>query len=208
MHIRIIKTRSIYIRISLLYPSMDTLQAIQKFDNTTTEVGYVTHLECLSCGEKYPLERLMREQGTVLVNICYDVCMGPLDVKYDYDALREILTADEVKSRLDNFWKLKELLPVNEILVAKDRRFTPIVKSKVIGPELDIELYFKLDSDNENPTRSFKDRPVATAINAALESRYDAVYVASTGNLAIATAYLAREVGINCRVYIPKTLGE
>jgi len=187
---------------------MNTLRTIQKLDDTTTEVGYVTHLECLSCGEKYPLERLMKEQGTVLVNICYDVCMGPLDVKYDYSALKEILTPEEVERRPNEFWKLKELLPVNEILVAKDRKFTPIIKSKVIGPELGIELYFKLDSNDENPTRSFKDRPVALATNEALESGYDTVYVASTGNLAIATAYLSREVGINCRVYIPKTLGE
>ena len=180
---------------------------MKSVDNTTSKLGYVTHLECLSCGEIYTLEKLKREQGTILVNICYDVCMGPLDIKYDYDKLRNILTKDVLKKRPDNYWKLKELLPANEIYVAESRAFSPLVKSKTIGKELGIELYFKLDSTELFPTHSFKDRPVAMAFNKAIEAGYAQVFVASTGNLAIATAYQARESGIICRVYVPKSLG-
>mgnify|MGYP001601667387 CR=1 FL=1 len=181
---------------------------MKSIDNTTTKLGYVTHLECLSCGEIYTLEKLKKEQGTILVNICYDVCMGPLDVKYDYDKISKILTKSELNKRPDTYWKLRELLPADKILVAKNRTFSPLVKSKSIAKELGIELYLKLDSTELFPTRSFKDRPVAMAFNKALEAGYEQVYVASTGNLAIASAYQSRESGIKCKVYVPKTLGE
>jgi len=181
---------------------------MESVDNTTQELGYVSHLECLNCGEKYSLEKLKEEQGTTMVNICYDLCMGPLDVKYDYDALRNVLTEDELNKRPDNFWKLKELLPVDEVAVSKETPYTPLVKSKEIGDELGIELYFKLDSAETNPTRSFKDRPVTLAFNKALEAGYNTVYVASTGNLAVATAYLAGKTSVNCRAYVPESLGE
>ena len=65
---------------------------MENIDNTTTKIGFVKHLQCLSCGEIYTLERLKKEQGTILVNVCYDVCFGPLDIKYDYDKIKRILT--------------------------------------------------------------------------------------------------------------------
>ncbi len=180
---------------------------MESVDNTTNRIGYVSYLECLNCGEKYTLDKLKKEQGTTMVNICYDLCMGPLDVKYDYDLLKGILTEDEVHKRPDNFWKLKELLPVNEVLVDKKIPYTPLVKSKEIGDDLGIELYFKLDSECAL-TNSFKDRPVTLAFNKALEAGYKTVYVASTGNLAISSAYFAKELGMGCKVYVPNTLGE
>lgn len=180
---------------------------MKSVDKTTPDLGYVTHLECLNCGNKYSLDKLKEEQGTIMVNICYDLCMGPLDVKYDYSKLKNTLTENEVNKRPDNFWKLKELLPVNKILVSKKTLYSPLIKSKEIGDELGIELYFKLDSAKTNPTRSFKDRPVTLAFNKALEAGYETCYVASTGNLAISSAYMASKTGINCRVYVPKSLG-
>jgi len=181
---------------------------MESADNTTTKLGHVSHLECLNCGEKYSLDRLKNEQGSILVNVCYDICLGPLDIKYDYDKIKKILTKEELNKRPDTFWKLKELLPVNEIKVAPNRSFTPLVKSKLIGKELGIELYFKLDCDKSLPTRSFKDRPITLAFNKALEDGYKTVYVASTGNLAIATAYQAKKLGIKTYAYIPRSLGK
>ena len=178
-----------------------------KKDNSTTQLGYVTHLECLNCGEKYSLERLENEQATTMVNICYDGCFGPLDIRYDYDRLKQEITPAEIEKRDETFWRMKELLPVNEIKI-KDRAYTPLVKSKVIGDELEVNLYFKLDSHETNPTQSFKDRPVTLAFNKALETGYETVYVASTGNLAVSSACLAKQTGITAKVYVPKSLGK
>lgn len=180
---------------------------MKSIDNSIPNIGYVTHLECLNCGQKYSLKKLKEEQGTIFANICYDGCMGPLDIKYDYKKIKEILTESEVNKRKDTFWKLKELLPVNEIKIERNIPFTPLIKSKNIGNELGIELYFKLDSETAF-THSFKDRPVSIAFNCALESGYDTVYVASTGNLAIATAYFSKKYHLKPRIYVPKTLGE
>ncbi len=178
------------------------------FDKTKTKLGLVKHLQCLSCGEVYTLERLKEEQGTILVNVCYDVCFGPLDVKYDYEKLKGILTEQELNKRPDTFWKLKELLPIDEIKISQDQPFTPLIESKSIGKELGIKLFLKLDCTEALPTRSFKDRPVTLAFNKALESGYNRVYVASTGNLAISSAYFAEKTGIKPFIYVPKSLGE
>lgn len=179
----------------------------QEKDKTTQKLGFVTHLECLNCGEKYSLKRLITDQGTTMINICYDGCFGPLDVKYDYDLLKTTLTPSEVEKRDETFWRLKELLPVNDVKIP-DRAYTPLITSKEIGEELGIRLYFKLDSHENNPTQSFKDRPVTLAFNKALETGYDTVYVASTGNLAISSAYHSKLTGVTPKVYIPETLGE
>jgi len=181
---------------------------MENIDNTTAKIGFVKHLQCLSCGEIYSLERLKKEQGTILVNVCYDVCFGPLDIKYDYDKIKRILTEKELNKRPDTFWKLKELLPIDEIKVSADRPFTPLVESKAIGKELGIILFLKLDCTEALPTRSFKDRPVTLAFNKALESGYNSVYVASTGNLAISSAYFAKKTGIKANIYVPKSLGK
>ncbi len=177
-------------------------------DKTKTKLGFVKYLQCLNCGEIYTLEKLKKEQGTTLVNVCYDICFGPLDIKYDYEKLKNILTEQELKKRPDTFWKLKELLPTNDIKISHNQKFTPLIESKTIGKELGIRLFLKLDCTEELPTKSFKDRPVALAFNQALESGYDTVYVASTGNLAISSAYFAREMGIKAYVYVPKSLGK
>lgn len=180
---------------------------MKSVDDTTGTIGHVTHLECLNCGEKYPLEKLKSDQGTTLENVCYDACMGPLDVRYDYGQIKELISENVLRRRPDTLYKLKELLPVNEILAGKDLSYTPLVRSKEIGDELGIELYYKLDSETAY-TGSFKDRPVALAFNKALEAGYENVFVASTGNLAISSAYYAKKYGIACRVYVPKSLGE
>lgn len=181
---------------------------MESFDKTTEKLGYVTHLECLSCGEIYSLERLKKEQGTILVNVCYDVCFGPLDIKYDYEKIKKILTEEELNKRPDTFWKLKELLPIDEIKVSKNQPFTPLFESKAIGKELGIRLFLKLDSAEALPTRSFKDRPVTLAFNKAIEAGYNTVYVASTGNLAVSSAYFSEEANIKPHVYVPKSLGQ
>ncbi|MBZ0253219.1 MAG: pyridoxal-phosphate dependent enzyme, partial [Candidatus Methylomirabilis sp.] len=172
-------------------------------------LGLATHLECLSCGEKYPFDLLIEEQGSILVNICYNNCMGPLDVRYDEDAVGERLrNRDEVARRPDTFWKLAELLPANRRIVADERPFTPLAKASRLSEDLGVELYLKLDCHEVHPTRSFKDRPVSMAYNVAIESGYKEVYVATTGNLGISCAYLATKTGLHPYVYVPDSIGE
>ena len=175
---------------------------------TAEKPTFAVGLRCLNCGEKYSFEQMKKERGTTVVNLCYNGCLGPLEIECDYKAIAKILTPQEVAARPETFWRLRELQPVSEIKIP-DRPYTPLVRSQKIGEKLDIELFFKLDLAPENPTRSFKDRPATLAFNHALElNHFEKVFVASTGNLAISTAYFAKMNGLSCHVYIPRSLGD
>lgn len=79
---------------------------------------------------------------------------------------------------------------------------TPLVPSKIIGPRLGLELYFKYEG--LNPTGSFKDRGMTMAISKAKEAGAVAVICASTGNTSAAAAAYASANGLKCVVVIPK----
>lgn len=79
---------------------------------------------------------------------------------------------------------------------------TPLVSSKIIGPRLNLELYFKYEG--LNPTCSFKDRGMTLAISKAKEGGATAVICASTGNTSASAAAYAASNGLKCIVVIPK----
>jgi len=79
---------------------------------------------------------------------------------------------------------------------------TPLVRSRVIGPELGLEaLYFKLEYTN--PTGSFKDRGMVMAVAKAVEAGAEALLCASTGNTSASAAAYAARHGIPSYVIVP-----
>jgi len=118
-------------------------------DNTKAELGYVTHLECLSCGEIYTLERLKKEQGTILVNVCYDICFGPLDVKYDYKKLKEIYV---MAKSLDHKGTLEQIEQLKgEIFQLTLRRYKHLIVRRFVNNlyyrDIESLFIFVMDSD-------------------------------------------------------------
>ena len=79
--------------------------------------AFTSGLRCLNCGEKYSFEQMKKERGTTVVSLCYNGCLGPLEIEFDYPAIAEILTEQEVAARPETFWRLKELQPVSEIKI-------------------------------------------------------------------------------------------
>jgi threonine synthase len=67
------------------------------------------------------------------------------------------------------------------------------------------ELYLKDDSIN-HPTLSYKDRVVSVAATRALELGIEILACASTGNLGNSVAAHAARLGLECHVFIPRTL--
>ncbi len=65
-------------------------------------MSYFTGLRCRMCGTGFPAEALF---------VC-DQCLGPLEVTYDYDAIRAAVTREEISARPENLWRYLELLPV------------------------------------------------------------------------------------------------
>ncbi len=160
-------------------------------------MSYIKGLKCRECGKDYPKEAL---------HVC-EFCFGPLEVVYDYDAIKTVLSKDIIASRRPNMWRYKELLPLDgEPVVGFDVGFTPFIRARNLGKVLGVkELYIKNDAVN-SPTLSFKDRVVAVAISKAREFGFKIVACASTGNLANSVAANAAACSMDSYVFIPADL--
>lgn len=153
-------------------------------------------LKCRECGAYYPLEPL---------HVC-ELCFGPLEVDYDYDYLRAVVSRQHIENGPPNLWRYKDLLPVeSETVVNSGTGFTPLLKAERLGERLGLRNLF-VKNDTANPTWSFKDRVVSVAITKALEFEFETVACASTGNLGNAVAAHAAKTGLRCFIFIPADL--
>jgi threonine synthase len=160
-------------------------------------MSFVTGLQCRECGQEYPQEPL---------HVC-EICFGPLEIQYDYTAIKKNMSREKIASRERNLWRYRELLPIDgEPRVGLYSGFTPLVRAHRLGAALGVkELYVKDDSVN-HPSFSYKDRVVSVAISKAIEFGFDTVSCASTGNLANSVAAHAARAGLECYVFIPDGL--
>ena len=160
-------------------------------------MGFVKGLKCRECGKPYPKEPL---------HVC-SFCFGPLEVDYDYDGIKKVLTRKLIESRGKTMWRYQELLPVDgEPTVGAQVGFTPLVKANNLARVLGVkELYVKNDSVNY-PTFSFKDRVVSTALTKAKEFGYKTVGCATTGNLGNAVAAQAVQACLESYIIMPADL--
>ena len=157
---------------------------------------FVSGLTCHLCGKTYRLEALW---------VCSE-CLGPLEVSYDYAAVRGVMTRELIESRPRSLWRYQELLPVVEPKTGFYSGFTPLVRAHRLARELGVaELYIKDDSVN-HPTFSYKDRVVSVAATRAVELGFPVFGCASTGNLAGSVAAHAARLGLPCYVFIPHDL--
>ncbi|MEK7275335.1 MAG: threonine synthase [Candidatus Desantisbacteria bacterium] len=154
-------------------------------------------LKCRECGRQYPKEPL---------HVC-EFCFGPLEVEYDYEVIKSLLSREKIVARPANLWRYKELLPIDgEPMDGLSSGFTPLVRATNLAKELGVaELYVKDDSVN-HPTLSFKDRVVAVALSKAREFGFDTVACASTGNLANSVAAQSAVAGFKRYIFIPADL--
>ena len=160
-------------------------------------MAQVKGLKCRECGRPYPAEPL---------HVC-EFCFGPLEVDYDYDALRGTLTRKAIEAGPPSIWRYKALLPIEgEPVVGKHCGMTPLVRANNLARALGMrEVYVKNDTVS-HPTFSFKDRVVAVAVTKAVEFGFKVVACASTGNLANSVAAHAAEGGLRSFVFVPADL--
>ena len=160
-------------------------------------MSYATGLKCRECGTRYPIEPQA---------ICEE-CFGPLEVDYDYEKIRGVLTREEIEKRPKTLWRYRELLPLDgEPTVGVNTGCTPLVRADRLARAIGVrELYVKNDAVS-HPTLSFKDRVVAVALSKAREFGFEAVGCASTGNLANSVAANAAAAGLPAHILIPDNL--
>ncbi len=158
---------------------------------------YVKSLACRECGSESPIAPRA---------ICEE-CFGPLEVVYDYEALRRRLDRDSLAARPRSMWRYRELLPVDgDDILGEEVGFTPLVKAARLAERLGVdELYVKNDAVNF-PTLSFKDRVVSVALTKAREFGMSTVGCASTGNLANAVAAQGVRHGFATCILVPEDL--
>lgn len=175
----------------------------QAIDATTHQHAH-THsnatfekLKCKECGAEYELQAK---------HVC-DLCFGPVEVTYDYDALRQRVSRETIEAGPNSIWRYRPFLPVqtdNPIDVGTG--MTPLLNARRLARHLGLKkLYIKNDAVNM-PTLSFKDRVVSVALTRARELGFSTVSCASTGNLANSTAAIAAHAGLDCCVFIPADL--
>ncbi len=132
-------------------------------------------------------------------------CLGPLEPMYP--SSRRFPSRSEIASRAPSMWRYREWLPFEgEPTLSLDTGFTPLVDAPRLADQLGVaKLWIKNDAVS-HPSLSFKDRVVASAINAARAFGLGTVGCASTGNLANAVAAQAARAGLPAWIFIPDNL--
>jgi threonine synthase len=154
-------------------------------------------LRCRECGKTW---------GNIPRSFCED-CFSPLEVAYDYDALKKTARREALPDRSFNMWRYSELLPLPDDFTPQTAvGGTPLVASRKLGAQWGLKnLYIKNDAVCF-PSLSFKDRVVATALVAARRFQFQTVGCSSTGNLANAVAAQSAQQGFDACVFIPADL--
>jgi len=165
---------------------------------TTFACAY--ELRCQECNRSY---------GNQPLTIC-DECFSPLEVCYDIDSAKGIVTRESIAAGPASIWRYAALLPVPagfqpDLPVG----FTPLVRAPRLAARIfeggSENLYVKYDAVCM-PTLSFKDRVVAVALANAKAFGFETVGCSSTGNLANATAAQAVRLGLKACILVPADL--
>ena len=157
---------------------------------------HVQSLRCRECGREYDVAPIFTCEW----------CFGPLEVTYDYDAIRSSISREKIASGPLSIWRYQDLLPVDHNpAVDLGAGFTPLVRADRLAARLGLgELWIK--NDTMNPTNSFKDRVSVVALSKALEFGFKVAACASTGNLANSVAAHAAHAGLRSFVFVPANL--
>ena len=132
-------------------------------------------------------------------------CLGPLEPVYEPG--RPLPDAATISARPPSLWRYREWLPFEAApVVSLDSGFTPRLDSPALARRLGVARVWVKNDAVSHPSLSFKDRVVATALNAALGLGLDTVGCASTGNLANAVAAQAARAGLPAWIFIPHDL--
>ena len=158
-------------------------------------MGAILGLRCRECGREYPAEP---------IHVC-EYCFAPLEVVYDYDEIRSLISPERIAAGPRSIWRYSDLLPGGEKRVDLGAGLTPLVPAPRLGSELGLhDLWIK--NDTVNPTHSFKDRVVSVALTVARDFGFNTAACASTGNLANAVAAHAAHAGMSAYIFIPSDL--
>ena len=132
-------------------------------------------------------------------------CLGPLEPQYP--AVRLLPDRATIAAREPSLWRYREWLPFDGApVLSLDTGFTPLVEAPRLAARLGVARAWVKNDTVSHPSLSFKDRVVATAINAARAFGLETLGCASTGNLANAVAAHAARAGLAAWIFVPEDL--
>lgn len=132
-------------------------------------------------------------------------CLGPLQPRYDRN--RNLPSRQDIAARPRSLWRYAEWLPfAGAPVVAQHIGFTPLIEAPRLARTLGVARVWVKNDAVSFPSLSFKDRVVATALNAAHAFGLTTVGCASTGNLANAVAAAAAIAGLPAWIFVPADL--
>jgi threonine synthase len=158
-------------------------------------MSFMTHLECPRCAKTYAT-------GEIL-NLCE--CGSPLFARYDLRRASAKLEPRNLKTREQNLWRYREVLPVasDASIFSLGEGFTPLLTARRLGDKLGLpNLYLK--DESQNPTGSFKARGMAVAVSKAHELGIRKLAVPSAGNAGGALAAYAAKAGMETAIFMPE----
>ena len=155
----------------------------------------VKYGKCVKCSKTYE----------AVPNLTNCECGGILDIVYDYDYIKSVLTKEKLAARKNySMWRYRELLPVEETTPDTPLRvgWSPLYEAKRLAEQLGIgRLWIK--DDGINPTASLKDRASAMAVAKAGEAGAKVIACSSTGNAASSLAGNAAAAGFKTYIFVP-----
>ncbi len=99
-------------------------------------MSFAKALLCRKCGQSYPVEAMSR---------C-TVCLSPVEVSYDYEAMAGVMNRDKTADGPTSMWRYKDMLPVDGEVIDIGTGFTPLVRADTLGKEIGLDrLYVKND---------------------------------------------------------------
>jgi len=165
-------------------------------------VNFVEGLQCVFCGAVHPVR---------VGNTCPGCGItGILDVRYDYAAIRRVLSRRVLKRRVEqSHWRYRELLPIraNAAIPTLSVGWTPLTPAPGLARHLGVASVF-LKDEGRNATGSLKDRASSIGAVKAREKRRDIIACASTGNAASSCAGMAASMGLRSVIFVPERAPE
>jgi len=134
-----------------------------------------------------------------------DGCGGRIDIFLNIEALKEKISKQTLIARGQSPLKYFEFFPIfdktNFITLGEGN--TPLLKAKRLAESLGFKnLYLKVET--QNPSGSFKDRPISIGVSKAVEKQVKTIASASSGNAAAALATYGAKAGLDVIVFVPE----
>ena len=128
----------------------------------------------------------------------------PLWVRYDLNAIADVVNPAVIATRPPSLWRYRELLPVSDDrdIVSLGEGMSPLLAAPRLGKILGLDdLWIK--DESQLPTGSFKSRGQTAAISMCKQFGIKRVAIPTAGNAGGAMAQYAARAGMEAFVFMP-----